>query len=253
MRPLPQLLADRRTSERALNKRTSPEFEALPTGLFPEMEVLTGEPVEERESLVIEFYAEYQPVTPTQRSFVDSLADSEWQLRRYRKVEAQLYDIECGKAFANGGGGNACEAYAASIDVFARLHRHIEACQRAIVRAVGELERLGCTHHPVEPRPRPKVLSYEELLAVQPPLPPPEPDLPPRLPEPPPPVRLTTPDLPLDYPTRPKRSKLASLEPKPRIYPDSRKAPKPSRSASPAKADPPAPDPPYPAPRIFLL
>ena len=223
MRPLVHLLSDRRSSERMLNHQTSPEFEALPTGLFPEMEVLSGECVEEFESLALDFYDEYRPATPTQRSLVDLLASSEWNLRRYRKLEAQFYDLECRKDFANGGGGNACEAYADQIEVIARLHRRIQAIERAFTRTIRELERLGCTHHPVQPRPRPAIPSNEAIREAVRLMKPPDPEpVPP--PPPDPPRRLITADILYGDGPLPKPSKLASFDQKPRTYQSPRSA-----------------------------
>jgi hypothetical protein len=232
MRPLVHLLSDRRGSERALNRQTSPDFEALPTGLYPEMEVLNGECVEEFESLVLDFYDEYRPATPTQRSLVDLLASSEWNLRRYRKLEAQFYDLECTKNFANGGGGNACEAYADQIEVIARLHRRVQACERAFARTIRELEHLGCTHHPVHPRPRPAIPSNQAILEaaslMRPPDPEPEPPAPPT-----PPRRLITADILYGDGPLPKPPKLASFDQKPRTYPSRRPVSR-TKSVSPA-------------------
>jgi hypothetical protein len=231
MRTLLHIRSDRRSSERALNNQTSPEFEALPTGLYPEHEVLNGECIEEFEALILDFYDEYQPSTPTHRSLVDLLASSEWNLRRYRKIEAQFYEIECSKNLVNGGGGNACEAYGDKTEVIARLHRRIEACERAFARAVRELEHLGCTHHPVPPRPRPAIMSNEAireaLTLIQPPEPEPEP-----APSPDPPRRLITADILYGEGPLPKDRKLASFDSILRTYP-------PARSASRTRSDAP--------------
>jgi hypothetical protein len=78
---------------------------------------------------------------------VDTLVDCEWLLRRFRRVEGQMwenpiFEITFAKAFRN------------DSDHFARLQRRIDATQRNYRNALHELERLQA-EEAVDPVPAP--------------------------------------------------------------------------------------------------
>jgi hypothetical protein len=75
------------------------------------------------------------PGATTKRMLVDTLIDCEWLLRRFRRVEGQMwenpiFEITFAKAFRE------------DSDHFARLQRRIDSTQRNYRNALHELERL---------------------------------------------------------------------------------------------------------------
>jgi len=73
---------------------------------------------------------------------VDTLVDSEWLLRRFRRVESQLWQ----QGFPNATSGifdvNLAIAFRKTCDEFSRLQRRIDMTQRHYRNALQELERL---------------------------------------------------------------------------------------------------------------
>ena len=109
---------------------------ALKTGIDSRSHTVPGESISQLEALTTEYYDRYCPTTPAERAQLDILIDSEWLLRRLRKVEAQLwektdiYEQTLHKAFRQ------------DSEIFARLQRRIDATQRNYRNALRELERL---------------------------------------------------------------------------------------------------------------
>ena len=64
---------------------------ALKTGIYAQGAVIRGESSVALQLLGEQFHAEYHPVTPTGRSLVDTLIQSEWTLRRCRWLETEIW------------------------------------------------------------------------------------------------------------------------------------------------------------------
>ena len=56
--------------------------------------IIPGEDPAQLEALTAEYHRQSQPATPLTRFLVDSLIDAEWQLRRFRTIEVQLWLYE---------------------------------------------------------------------------------------------------------------------------------------------------------------
>jgi len=140
-----QIEANRRNSQLSTGPR-SPEgkaksrFNALKTGIYAEMETLPNEDPAALKALTGDLYIEWEPATPTECALV---ANSEWHLRRYRQIEARIYEFTkmCLESDVSSG-GNLCEVYDRKSDVFARLHRHTLNAEQTIHRTIRDLERL---------------------------------------------------------------------------------------------------------------
>jgi hypothetical protein len=64
---------------------------ALKTGIDANSLIIQHESAGRLEALADEYHDRFHPTTPEQRMLVDTLVDSEWLLRRFRRVEAQLW------------------------------------------------------------------------------------------------------------------------------------------------------------------
>src|SRR5689334_2517780 len=106
-----QIDANRRNAQHSTGPRT-PEgkavsrFNALKTGIDAKSQVIRGEDPDQFDSLIRDYYEEWQPATPTECLLVDALARADWQLRRLSRVEAQLWADEITKTEKSYGGIN---------------------------------------------------------------------------------------------------------------------------------------------------
>jgi len=75
--------------------------------------------------LTLDYHRQFQPCGPAENFLVDSMVMAEWRLRRYRKVEPQLWTA----GFMEN-------------PALARFHRRIDAAERSFHRALRELRRL---------------------------------------------------------------------------------------------------------------
>ncbi len=119
----------------------------LQSGLDAQSQTVPGESPEAFAALQAEYIDRYQPTTPDQRFQVDNLIRNEWLLRRYHRVEAQLWTYQtslCDQAAPARLG----EAFAKAGATFMRLHRTIVAAEKAYQSALAELERLQQTQQP---------------------------------------------------------------------------------------------------------
>src|SRR5689334_18584686 len=67
-------------------------MKSLETALYALGITIGYENFEQLQQLEAAFAAEYNPATPTERALVDSLAHTEWMLRRYRWLETEVWN-----------------------------------------------------------------------------------------------------------------------------------------------------------------
>ena len=118
---------------------------ALKTGIDAESLVIRGESRPTLEALTTRYLDRFQPSTPEQSVLVDALISADWLLRRLRKVEPQLWEIEFkdaktwdryhkdvlyGDAFGHGKND------------FNRLQRRLDSMERSYHRALESLRTL---------------------------------------------------------------------------------------------------------------
>lgn len=166
-----QILANRRnalhsTGPRSAEGKAASRFNALKTGIQAKSLVIPGEDSAELEELAAGYHREFQPATPLERFLVDALIHDEWQIRRYRAIEARLWEQALSPENSNLG-----EAYTRNLPAFTRLHRRLESAERSYYRALQELRRLQAS--------KADDLSLDaEPVAPEPPLPAPAPPAP---------------------------------------------------------------------------
>jgi hypothetical protein len=137
-----RLNAQKSTGPRPAEGKARSSMNALKTGIDANSLIIQHESSSRLEALADEYYDRFQPTTPEQRMLVDTLVDSEWLLRRFRRVEAQLWQ----QGFPNAASGifdvNLAVAFRKTCDKFSRLQRHIDMTQRHYRNSLQELERL---------------------------------------------------------------------------------------------------------------
>ncbi len=147
MATLRQIEANRRNALKSTGPRSAAGkavscFNALKTGVDAKSQVIRGEDQWALEQLASEYHERFRPATPDARFLVDSLVNAEWQLRRLRKVEAQLWDYPVLNGQVPPGDLALGATFVRSMDVFTRLQRRIDSAERVYRRALEQLNRL---------------------------------------------------------------------------------------------------------------
>ena len=142
-----RLNAQKSTGPRSVEGKARASMNALKTGIDARSQTIPGEPISQLEELTDDYYERFCPTTPEQRMLVDTLVDCEWLLRRFRRVEGQMWENPIFEI-------TPAEAFRKDSDHFARLQRRIDATQRNYRNALHELERLQADEA-VEPEPAP--------------------------------------------------------------------------------------------------
>lgn len=164
-----QIDANRRNSQKSTGPR-SPEgkavsrFNALKSGIDAKAQVIPGEDASTLEALATGYHAQFQPANPLECFLVDALVHADWQLRRLRRVEAQLWADEIADAARSFRGLNEeaplGQVFGRSRDAFTRLQRRIDSAERSYYRALTQLQRLQPPARPEEPlAPSPRPLA----------------------------------------------------------------------------------------------
>ena len=93
-----QIEANRLNSQKSTGPRT-PEgkarssMNALKSGLDAESQFVYGEAPEDFAVLQQQYLDEFQPATPQERLYIDTLIRNEWLLRRLFRAESQLWEL----------------------------------------------------------------------------------------------------------------------------------------------------------------
>jgi hypothetical protein len=169
-----QIEANRRNAQRSTGPR-SPEgkaasrLNALKCGIDAQVHVIPGEDPDALEELALEYHHRFQPATPDQRMMVDAMIHSEWLLRRYRKVEAELWTFRLRKSYKPDRKNPLGDIFGRSVDVFGRLQRRIDSIERTYRRSLEQLRRLQSEASPSPEPPQPSpTASGPHILAEHP-------------------------------------------------------------------------------------
>ncbi len=153
-----------------ITTRTVPPVNgALKSGLDAASQIVIGESPEEFAQLQADCFAEFAPATIEQRFLVDQVIRNQWLLRRYHRVEDQLWVYQtrlCDQA----AGVQLGEAFSKAGATFRHLHRHIQALQKSHTEAMAELKRLQTPSEPTENKHEtPKLASFRTPAPEPPP------------------------------------------------------------------------------------
>jgi len=101
-----QIDANRQNALKSTGPRT-PEGKAvssrnaLKSGLDAESQIVRGENPEDLTALQLEYFDRFRPLSPNERYQVDTMIRSEWILRRFFRVEPQLWEYYAQRADAS--------------------------------------------------------------------------------------------------------------------------------------------------------
>ena len=175
-----RLNAQHSTGPASPEGKTAIRFNALKTGIDAQSQVIPGEDPAALTLLAAEYYGRYQPATPEVRALVDALVTAEWLQRRFRTLEAQLWQYNIQGLYHPTEGLEVPHVYERDSDVFARLQRRIDAADRSYHRALAALQKIESSapppserSEPLSPGPRPPAHGPASE-ASPPPEPPPD-------------------------------------------------------------------------------
>jgi hypothetical protein len=150
-----QIAANRRNATKSTGPRTPQgkarsSQNALKSGIDSHAQIIHNESPADLERLKFEYHGRFLPDTPEQRMLVDTLIDCEWLLRRFRRVEAEIWQEGMRNQVH-------CTILGESFDrmeeTFARLQRRVDATQRNYRNALHELQRLQAEQAQLESEP----------------------------------------------------------------------------------------------------
>jgi hypothetical protein len=139
--------ADRTNSQKppTTQGQATPRYNAAKHGIVAKTQIMFDESAEDLAELAAEYHQHHSPADPDQRFLVDTLINSEWRIRRTRRVEAELWDHATTTFLAEHTEAPACssgDAFATASPTFERLQRIANSCDRTYHRAHKELQRL---------------------------------------------------------------------------------------------------------------
>ena len=145
-----QVLANQSNAQHSTGPK-SPEGKAASSqnatkhGLSGAFKVLPHENQEEFDKLIRSYVAEFQPRTQEQRFLVTQMAQSQWRLARFQRIEAAVVAKMIAEADPGESGDDviAGAMLAKTNNAFAALQRYAAAAERSYYRARRELEKLS--------------------------------------------------------------------------------------------------------------
>jgi hypothetical protein len=183
-----RLNAQHSTGPRSLEGKVVVRFNALKSGIDAKSQVIRGEDPAALELLTAEYHDRFRPATPEERLLVDTLIHDEWLLRRFRRVDAELFECEMQDAWTPKHDCAAGQAFGRGANTFSRLQRRIDSTERSYHRTLLALQKIASDAPPPDPPSDPEALSNQppapEIGFVPSTPPGPAPDLGPCLPTP---------------------------------------------------------------------
>ena len=146
-----RLNAQKSTGPRSAEGKAAVRFNALKTGIDAQSQVIPGEDPAALALLAAEYYNRYQPATPEVRALVDALVTAEWLQRRFRALEAQLWQYNIQGLYHPAKGLEVAQVYDRDDEPFGRLQRRIDAAERTYHRTLAALQKIESR----SPGPRP--------------------------------------------------------------------------------------------------
>jgi hypothetical protein len=150
-----RLNSQKSTGPRSPEGKAASRMNALKSGIDAKSQVIRGEKAANLETLKTEYHDRFHPTTPEQRMLVDTLIDADWLLRRFRIVEAQLWEEGALSAFKPNDEITLGQSYCENANQFTRLQRRIDTAQRNYRNALQDLQRLQAENRPPDPAPQP--------------------------------------------------------------------------------------------------
>ncbi len=147
MASLQQIEANRRnaqksTGPRSVEGKAVSSLNALKLGIDSQSLLIRGESAKDLESLAARYYERFQPATPEECYYVDTLIRGDWQLRRLSKVDTSVWNYTMADAWRLNENHPLGHCFSLAGQKFLNIQRRIDAAERSYQRALHELERL---------------------------------------------------------------------------------------------------------------
>jgi hypothetical protein len=145
-----QILANRLNSQKStgpcsVESKAAARFNALKHGMDAQSLIIPGEDPAQLDALAHDYHLQFRPLGPEETFLVETLIRADWNKRRLRRIETQLYNtliaereaagvpagILLGAAFAQDGAHNPLD----------KIFRRLETAERTWFRALKELRR----------------------------------------------------------------------------------------------------------------
>jgi hypothetical protein len=107
----------------------------LKSGIHAKSQVIPGESAEELEAVAAGYREQYRPENPAEVFLVDRMIRADWELRRFERIEAELWEGEFERGLMPS------QAFAKN-PAFVLLYRRMDAAERSFYRARKELQQM---------------------------------------------------------------------------------------------------------------
>ncbi len=146
--------AQKSTGPRTPEGKAASSKNAFKHGIYSNEVVIPGEDAAGYEELLADLRAEHQPVTPTQEILVEEIAQHYWHIRRWRKIETQMYIPEGPVTSGNQSLDMTHLLSYVDTGLFNVIHRSLASAERNLHRALSSLLRLKKQNGFVPSEPR---------------------------------------------------------------------------------------------------
>ena len=143
------------TGPRSVEGKAISTMNALRSGIDAKSDLIRGEDSAALETLTAEYRDRFLPANPEERLLVDILIHDDWLLRRFRRVDAEIFECEMQDAWTPKNDCPAGQAFSRATDAFSRLQRRIDATERSYHRSLQSLRFLQQNPDP-SPAPDPQ-------------------------------------------------------------------------------------------------
>ena len=133
-----RLNARKSTGPRTEDGKSISRFNALRTGIEAKSLVIPGEDPAELETLATEYHDRFQPLDALERYLVDTLVHSDWDRRRYARIQAEYLQMDLTERRRHA----AAQAPAFENRAVQIVYRRLTAAERGFFRALKELTRI---------------------------------------------------------------------------------------------------------------
>jgi hypothetical protein len=145
-----QILANRLNSQKSTGPssaegKAAARFNALKHGMDAQSLIIPGEDPAELEALAHDYHLQFRPHGPEETFLVETLIRADWNKRRLRRIETELYGALIAEQEAAGAPANtllgAAFAHNCANNPLDKIFRRLETAERTWFRARQELRR----------------------------------------------------------------------------------------------------------------
>jgi len=112
-----------------------PRFDAMKSSIDAQAHVISGEDAAELTAVIESYREKFLPDNALDRFLVDEMIGADWESRRLRNIESQLWQRELAQ------GSNLADVYTSNQGLV-RLERRKDATKRAYYRKLKEMHRI---------------------------------------------------------------------------------------------------------------